>query len=388
MQDDIATLASECRAWRELYTGYDALKPGEVDTTDERGALDRCATDARSVIAPSQKITTTGTTPAPSTSTLDAGSKNDRGLGPGITESLKHLREIVEHNIQHEPSRIEASVALDLLEADIRALPPPKALATANADRNVAYTICRTQAELDSAQGPDADIAIDFGKADARVRVARNVRVLSCGNLDASHAKIGGSLNAFDAKIGGDIYARDATIGGVLDASGAKIAGPAPHAAVDQGAHGPVGRRRRGDGRAGAEEAISLPQITSCSGCGACCLHVGTPPGFAAWFPPPGKSLKDTADYRRVMKEDAAIVAAMPASVTRSLVEGFREAWQTNRSGQSVPCFWWDSETRRCKHHEHRPSVCRKFERGGEDCRRLRDEYKIDGPEPGRAWKR
>lgn len=121
-----------------------------------------------------------------------------------------------------------------------------------------------------------------------------------------------------------------------------------------------------------------LPSGDPCRGCGACCLHIGTPPGFAAWFPPPGKSLKDTAGYRREMKEDAAIVAKMPAEVTASLRAGFEEAWSTNRSGQSVPCFWWDSASRRCRHHEHRPSVCRQFEPGGEDCRRLRDEYQIE----------
>ena len=37
-----------------------------------------------------------------------------------MTENLKHMRDIVEHNITHEASRIEASVVLDLLEADWR----------------------------------------------------------------------------------------------------------------------------------------------------------------------------------------------------------------------------------------------------------------------------
>lgn len=121
---------------------------------------------------------------------------------------------------------------------------------------------------------------------------------------------------------------------------------------------------------------ITLPQIADCKGCGACCLHVGTPPGFAAWFPPPGKSLKDTASFRRG-NPDAAIVSKMPAEVTALLKAGFAEAWASDRSGQNVPCFAWDSLSRQCRIHKHRPSVCRSFEVGGDDCQRLRKEYRI-----------
>ena len=36
------------------------------------------------------------------------------------------------------------------------------------------------------------------------------------------------------------------------------------------------------------------------------------------------------------------------------------------------PCYWLDQDTKRCKHHDRRPAVCRDFEIGGDDCRRLR----------------
>lgn len=32
------------------------------------------------------------------------------------------------------------------------------------------------------------------------------------------------------------------------------------------------------------------------------------------------------------------------------------------------PCFWFDQQSRRCKHHEHRPRVCRDFEVGSQGC--------------------
>lgn len=125
MRKDLATLASECRAWRELYAGYDALKPGEVDTTDERGALDRntekakeppCPPSARFVADESPATPTTTASRPSSTSTPDAGS----GLTGGIRENLKHLRQIVENNIPSQAGTNEALVVLDLLEADIR----------------------------------------------------------------------------------------------------------------------------------------------------------------------------------------------------------------------------------------------------------------------------
>ena len=40
------------------------------------------------------------------------------------------------------------------------------------------------------------------------------------------------------------------------------------------------------------------------------------------------------------------------------------------------PCFWLDLETRKCKHHEYRPQVCRDFETGSDACREWRNEYR------------
>lgn len=38
----------------------------------------------------------------------------------------------------------------------------------------------------------------------------------------------------------------------------------------------------------------------------------------------------------------------------------------------NTPCCWLDLETKECKHYEHRPELCQKFELGGYDCVELR----------------
>jgi Fe-S-cluster containining protein len=40
------------------------------------------------------------------------------------------------------------------------------------------------------------------------------------------------------------------------------------------------------------------------------------------------------------------------------------------------PCIWLDLETRRCKHHEHRPRVCRDFKTGSTACHQWRAYYR------------
>jgi uncharacterized protein len=122
---------------------------------------------------------------------------------------------------------------------------------------------------------------------------------------------------------------------------------------------------------------VALPVIDSCEGCGACCTYVGSPPGYALFCPPPGRRLLDwtkgTPDHALWLAMPRRLRAELRAYYARCLAEG------DGRDGE--PCVWFDEDTRRCKHHEHRPSVCREFEVGGEDCRRVRDELGVDpGP--------
>ena len=40
-------------------------------------------------------------------------------------------------------------------------------------------------------------------------------------------------------------------------------------------------------------------------------------------------------------------------------------------------CFWYDVQTKRCKHHKYRPQICRDFEIGNPHCIRLRIDHGI-----------
>ena len=40
-----------------------------------------------------------------------------------------------------------------------------------------------------------------------------------------------------------------------------------------------------------------------------------------------------------------------------------------------MPCIWFDLQTRQCRHYEHRPRICRDFERGTPECHGWRDVY-------------
>jgi Fe-S-cluster containining protein len=97
------------------------------------------------------------------------------------------------------------------------------------------------------------------------------------------------------------------------------------------------------------DRALRLPIIESCDGCGVCCFQQGHP--------------RFTDEERdRVPYELLAPVDEHLAALTE---EDF---------GQT--CIWFNMDTRQCRHYEHRPGVCRDFERGSEACVQLRSRYK------------
>lgn len=81
-----------------------------------------------------------------------------------------------------------------------------------------------------------------------------------------------------------------------------------------------------------------------CAGCGKCCDTQGTPPftGFDGDSPPP--ELEWDIDEH------------------------------TDRYDRGLPCLWYDTELKRCKHYEHRPQVCRTFTPGEPACNSWRVE--------------
>jgi len=85
-----------------------------------------------------------------------------------------------------------------------------------------------------------------------------------------------------------------------------------------------------------------------CLQCGACCAHLGSPP---------------------IMPDETE---KLPPEL-RDTVHAFLDAdgW---RSESYKPCYFWNSETRKCRIYEHRPAICREFEPGSEACRAWRKE--------------
>jgi Fe-S-cluster containining protein len=44
-----------------------------------------------------------------------------------------------------------------------------------------------------------------------------------------------------------------------------------------------------------------------------------------------------------------------------------------DRERRAEPCLWYDPVTRRCLHYDWRPSACREFVPGSDDCMAIRE---------------
>ena len=89
----------------------------------------------------------------------------------------------------------------------------------------------------------------------------------------------------------------------------------------------------------------ALPVIESCDGCGACCLVVTSPP------------------FRRMIDEYGEEEWGRLRRERPDLVSGLLDADRARRAGgdpsYGTPCLWFNAETRRCPHYDHRPLACR-----------------------------
>ena len=101
-----------------------------------------------------------------------------------------------------------------------------------------------------------------------------------------------------------------------------------------------------------------LPVIESCEGCGACCRVVTAPP-FVRDFDGDGEEA-----WERLRRERPDLLAALLAEA--------RARRADHAPDYGTPCTWYDADTRRCRHYDHRPRACRAFEVGSVDCRDAR----------------
>lgn len=91
---------------------------------------------------------------------------------------------------------------------------------------------------------------------------------------------------------------------------------------------------------------LSSGLVTDCGGCGACCMELSVPPFL------------DEIDFLPRELQQEVIVARLEES---------------GRSSQGLPCIWFDPQTLKCRHYEHRPNICREFETGGDCCLETRE---------------
>lgn len=83
-----------------------------------------------------------------------------------------------------------------------------------------------------------------------------------------------------------------------------------------------------------------------CMDCGICCLAFALPP-------------YDANEHARA---------------SDALLEEIDAYARSARYSETHPCLWLDLESRRCKHHDVRPCLCRWFPPGGQACNGLRVE--------------
>ena len=106
------------------------------------------------------------------------------------------------------------------------------------------------------------------------------------------------------------------------------------------------------------KDVVSEPD---CRKCGKCCEMLGYPP-FLQQLEERGVhgGNEHPVDYLD-MPED------IPAKLRREYqgyVAAVRAGRTIDRSGEKLPCFWWDAETKSCTHYQYRPRVCRAFSCG------------------------
>ena len=109
---------------------------------------------------------------------------------------------------------------------------------------------------------------------------------------------------------------------------------------------------------------ISLPQVTDCHDCGACCTEQGALP--ITWF---------------VGRMQFGNPQSLPPELKAELEQQLRHFIATEFPPDGSHCVWYDTDKRQCKHHEFRPELCREFEVGGKSCHAWRQRKGIE-PRP------
>lgn len=65
----------------------------------------------------------------------------------------------------------------------------------------------------------------------------------------------------------------------------------------------------------------------------------------------------------------------MPPELRQEILQRMSSYVPPTQGQLDTQCTWLDRDTRVCKHHLHRPQVCRDFEVGCQQCLDWRDHY-------------
>ena len=95
-----------------------------------------------------------------------------------------------------------------------------------------------------------------------------------------------------------------------------------------------------------------------CRKCGKCCEMLGSPP-FLQRLGQQGIP---------IVRESLVAYHDMPEDIPAGLrweYQGYMAAVRVgraiNRRDEKLPCFWWDVQTKVCRHYRYRPKVCQDF---------------------------
>jgi Fe-S-cluster containining protein len=106
---------------------------------------------------------------------------------------------------------------------------------------------------------------------------------------------------------------------------------------------------------------LTILSPETCDDCGLCCTGIGSP--VLLYVSHPGVS--GAHPFR-------------PAGLPEALIHEIDEHFLGMFRGQEPQdqCLWFEAETRRCRHYDWRPQVCRDYELGGDACLAQREQHR------------
>jgi Fe-S-cluster containining protein len=130
-------------------------------------------------------------------------------------------------------------------------------------------------------------------------------------------------------------------------------------------------------GSRAADEVNASPSPPSShrhEGCGNCCIQVGIPPfRFKADGIIVDVVVRDNGEEKIVSDTDEL---PLPDGMPAELVQELAKLAPLGLESKSIPCIWFNPETRKCKHYAFRPNICRTFDCRGDANRFWRESLK------------